>query len=121
MRSFRCLRSQFRSDVRLSVWDRRDQWSHAGCADSFLHGRNSHRSQEWASCRCHLEVEANAFSSIATPLLILLALGALFGTWNMSSTIPTLAYYSIQPLQPRFFYVATALIAARCLWGPEVH
>ena len=54
--------------------------------------------------------EANALSSIASPIFILLAVGALIGAWNMSGTIPTLAYYGIKLLQPRFFYLASALI-----------
>lgn len=53
-----------------------------------------------------------AFESIATPIFILLAVGALIGTWNMSGTIPTLAFYGIQLLQPSFFYPATLFICA---------
>jgi Na+:H+ antiporter, NhaC family len=43
--------------------------------------------------------------------------GALIGTWNMSGTIPTLAYYGIKLLQPRFFYLATALICGMLSLG----
>ena len=52
---------------------------------------------------------ASALSSIATPVFILLSVGALIGVWNMSGTIPTLAFYGIQLLQPRFLYVAAAV------------
>jgi NhaC family Na+:H+ antiporter len=52
----------------------------------------------------------HALQSIVTPIFILLAIGALIGTWNLSGTIPTLAFYGIQILQPKFMYVATALI-----------
>jgi Na+:H+ antiporter, NhaC family len=51
-----------------------------------------------------------AFESIVTPVFILLAVGALIGTWNMSGTIPTLVYYGIKILQPGFFYVASAVL-----------
>ncbi|MGV0715727.1 Na+/H+ antiporter NhaC [Mycolicibacterium sp. XJ662] len=51
-----------------------------------------------------------ALSSITSALFILLAVGALIGTWNLSGTIPTLVYYGIQVLSPGYFYVATAVI-----------
>jgi NhaC family Na+:H+ antiporter len=53
-----------------------------------------------------------AFESIVTPIFILLAVGSLIGTWNMSGTIPTLVYYGIQVLQPGYFYVATLVVCA---------
>jgi NhaC family Na+:H+ antiporter len=43
-------------------------------------------------------------------LFILLAVGALIGTWNLSGTIPTLVYYGLAVLSPGYFYVATAVI-----------
>lgn len=52
----------------------------------------------------------SALSSITSALFILLAVGALIGTWNLSGTIPTLVYYGIQVLSPGFFYIATAVI-----------
>jgi len=52
----------------------------------------------------------SALSSITSALFILLAVGALIGTWNMSGTIPTLVYYGLQVLDPTWYYVATALI-----------
>ena len=51
-----------------------------------------------------------AFASITSAVFILLAVGALIGTWNLSGTIPTLVYYGIQILSPSWYYVATALI-----------
>jgi NhaC family Na+:H+ antiporter len=51
-----------------------------------------------------------AFSSITSAVFILLAVGALIGTWNMSGTIPTLVYYGIQVLSPGWYYAASALI-----------
>jgi Na+:H+ antiporter, NhaC family len=51
-----------------------------------------------------------AIASITSAVFILLAVGALIGTWNMSGTIPTLVYYGIQVLSPSWYYAATALI-----------
>ncbi|MEV0584656.1 Na+/H+ antiporter NhaC [Nonomuraea sp. NPDC050310] len=59
------------------------------------------------------EVEASsrrALSSITSAMFILLAVGALIGTWNLSGTIPTLVYYGIQVLSPGIYYAAGALI-----------
>lgn len=51
-----------------------------------------------------------AVSSVTSAIFILLAVGALIGTWNLSGTIPTLVYYGIQVLSPAWFYAATAII-----------
>ncbi len=51
-----------------------------------------------------------AMASVTSAVFILLAVGALIGTWNLSGTIPTLVYYGIQVLSPGWFYAATALI-----------
>jgi NhaC family Na+:H+ antiporter len=51
-----------------------------------------------------------AVSSITSAIFILLAVGALIGTWNLSGTIPTLVYYGIQVLSPTWYYAASALI-----------
>src|SRR4051794_36859360 len=45
-------------------------------------------------------------------IFILLAVGALIGTWNMAGTIPTVVDWGIQLLSPSIFYVATAAICA---------
>ena len=45
-------------------------------------------------------------------IFILLAVGALIGTWNMAGTIPTIVYYGIGLLSPTWFYLATAVICA---------
>ena len=55
-------------------------------------------------------VGQGAMSSITSAIFILLAVGALIGTWNLSGTIPTLVYYGIQVLSPGWYYAATALI-----------
>lgn len=51
-----------------------------------------------------------AVSSIVSAIFILLAVGALIGTWNMAGTIPTLVFYGIQILQPHWFYLAAGII-----------
>jgi Na+:H+ antiporter, NhaC family len=49
-------------------------------------------------------------SSAMGAVYILLAVGALIGTWNMSGTIPTIVYYGIGLLQPSIFYLSAAVI-----------
>ena len=45
-------------------------------------------------------------------VFILLAVGALIGSWNLSGTIPTVVYYGLSLLNPTIFYVAVAIICA---------
>ena len=45
-------------------------------------------------------------------IFILLAVGALIGTWNMAGTIPTVVHYGIGLLTPTLFFVATTAICA---------
>jgi NhaC family Na+:H+ antiporter len=45
-------------------------------------------------------------------IFILLAVGALIGTWNMAGTIPTVVDYGIRLMSPTWFYLATAVICA---------
>jgi len=71
---------------------------------SLIAMKNGHR---WTAVE---EAGREAMSSITSAIFILLAVGALIGTWNMSGTIPTLVYYGIQVLSPGFFYVAAAVI-----------
>src|SRR3954467_3604272 len=56
-----------------------------------------------------------AISGIATAMgaiFILLAVGALIGTWNMAGTIPTVVDYGIRLLNPSVFFLATCAICA---------
>jgi Na+:H+ antiporter, NhaC family len=51
--------------------------------------------------------------ALATPaLLILLAVGALIGTWILSGTVPALIVYGLKLMHPSFFYPAACLICA---------
>jgi NhaC family Na+:H+ antiporter len=52
----------------------------------------------------------DSVAGVTSAILILLAVGALIGVWNLSGTIPTLVYYGIQLLSPGWYYAATALI-----------
>src|SRR5215467_2876535 len=45
-------------------------------------------------------------------IFILLAVGALIGTWNLAGTIPTVVSYGIRLLHPAIFYGAVAAICA---------
>ncbi|RMA79362.1 Na+/H+ antiporter NhaC [Umboniibacter marinipuniceus] len=49
-----------------------------------------------------------AFGSV----MILLAVGALIGTWILSGTVPAMIYYGVQILDPSIFYFAACLICA---------
>jgi len=44
------------------------------------------------------------------PIIILLCVGLLIGTWIMSGTVPTMIYYSLLMLDPSIFYAASCLI-----------
>jgi NhaC family Na+:H+ antiporter len=51
-------------------------------------------------------------SSAIGAVFILLAVGALIGTWNMAGTIPTVVDYGIRLVSPTWFYLATAVVCA---------
>jgi NhaC family Na+:H+ antiporter len=56
-----------------------------------------------------------AVGGVATAMgavFILLAVGALIGTWNMAGTIPTVVDYGLRLLNPTIFFVTTAAICA---------
>ncbi|GAA0851997.1 Na+/H+ antiporter NhaC [Aliiglaciecola litoralis] len=61
------------------------------------------------------EIEEGIVKGISLSLgaiLILLAVGALIGSWMLSGTVPTLIYYGLELLNPSLFYAATCLICA---------
>ena len=61
------------------------------------------------------EVADAAVGGVSTAMgaiFILLAVGALVGTWNMAGTIPTVVHYGITLLNPSIFYFACAAICA---------
>ena len=58
------------------------------------------------------ESAIGGISSAMGAIFILLAVGALIGTWNLAGTIPTVVAYGIELLRPAIFYAAVALICA---------
>ena len=46
------------------------------------------------------------------PMMILLSVGALIGSWIISGTVPSMIYYGVQLLDPGFFFAASAIICA---------
>lgn len=50
--------------------------------------------------------------SVFVPILILLLVGALAGTWLISGVIPAMVYYGLQVLNPAIFLPASVIIAA---------
>ncbi|MCK8481170.1 Na+/H+ antiporter NhaC family protein [Psychroserpens algicola] len=50
--------------------------------------------------------------SIFIPIVILLLVGALAGTWLVSGVIPAMVYYGLQVLSPEIFLPASVIIAA---------
>jgi NhaC family Na+:H+ antiporter len=50
--------------------------------------------------------------SIFIPIMILLLVGALAGTWLVSGVIPAMVYYGLQVLSPGIFLPASIIIAA---------
>src|SRR6188508_2504203 len=56
------------------------------------------------------EAAIGGVSSGMSALFILLAVGALIGTWNMAGTIPTVVYFGLGLLSATWFYPATALV-----------
>ncbi len=55
---------------------------------------------------------AKTMSGIFITLMILLAVGMLAGSWMVSGVVPTLIYYGVQILSPRFFLVCACVICS---------
>ncbi|MFA1822893.1 Na+/H+ antiporter NhaC [Virgibacillus oceani] len=54
----------------------------------------------------------DTLKSMFKPILILLAVGMLTGSWMLSGTIPVIIYYGLLSIDPLYFLVITALICA---------
>ena len=54
----------------------------------------------------------NGISIAVMPMMILISVGALIGSWIISGTVPGMIYYGIQLLDPAIFFAASALICA---------
>ena len=53
-----------------------------------------------------------SISQALPAIFILLAVGALIGTWVMSGTVTTMIYYGLQILSPRIFYPTVVIVTA---------
>lgn len=51
-------------------------------------------------------------TGVSTALIILLIIGALSSVWMISGVVPTLIYYGVQIIHPKFFLASTCIIAA---------
>ncbi len=58
------------------------------------------------------EAIVEGVSTAMGAIFILLAVGALIGTWNMAGTIPTVVSVGISIMSPGWFFLATAIICA---------
>ena len=68
-----------------------------------------HRGLTWA------EVQESMVAGIKVglgPILILLAVGGLIGSWMIAGTVPAMIYYGVSILNPSIFFAATAIICA---------
>lgn len=54
----------------------------------------------------------NSISQAMGAIFILLAVGALIGTWVMSGTVTTMIYYGLKILRPEIFYPAVVIVCA---------
>lgn len=59
-----------------------------------------------------MEEVAKNIKATTGPILILLMVGALAGTWLISGVIPTMIYYGLQILNPTIFLAACVVICA---------
>lgn len=70
-----------------------------------------------AWCRGHTldDLRDAAVASVSSgigAIFILLAVGALIGTWALSGTLAAMVYYGLHLLSPNYFYITTAAICA---------
>lgn len=68
-----------------------------------------------------------SIGSIGAPIVILLLIGMLSGTWMTSGIVPTFIYYGMQLINPRVFLLSSCVISAivsvmtGSSWTTEVH
>ncbi len=68
--------------------------------------KNGHR---WADLN---QAIGKGISVALGAILILLAVGALIGSWMLSGTVPSMIYYGLEILDPSWFYLASCIICA---------
>jgi Na+:H+ antiporter, NhaC family len=76
------------------------------CVAGLIGMRNGHR---WGDVQ---DAIVHGVTLSTGAILILLAVGALIGTWILSGTVPTLIHYGLLLMHPSWFYVATCFICA---------
>lgn len=57
------------------------------------------------------QIERN-MATMTVPILILLAVGMLVGSWMISGTLPTMIYYGMTYINPSFFLIFVCLVSA---------
>lgn len=68
-----------------------------------------YRGMSWEAIQ---EGMVGAITVSIMPMMILLSVGALIGSWIISGTVPGMIYYGVQLLDPNWFYAASAVICA---------
>ena len=63
----------------------------------------------WAAVQ---EAIVQGISTAMGAILILLAVGALIGSWMLAGTVPAMIYYGVQILEPAYFFAAACLICS---------
>jgi NhaC family Na+:H+ antiporter len=63
----------------------------------------------WAGIR---QAVVDGMATGLSAIMILLAVGALIGTWALCGTIMSMVYYGLHILSPNFFFASTAIICA---------
>ena len=53
----------------------------------------------------------NSIKSIATPIIILLLVGALAGTWKVSGIIPAMVFYGLNLINPSIFSITICFLS----------
>ena len=64
------------------------------------------------SIRVMIKEVIENLKSVYKPIIILMLVGALAGTWLVSGIIPAMVYYGLQVLSPEIFLPASVIIAA---------
>ena len=54
----------------------------------------------------------NNIAGVSSALIILLIIGALSAAWMLGGVVPTLIYYGVQIIHPKFFLVSCCVICA---------
>ncbi len=68
--------------------------------------KNGHRWEDMG------KAAVDGISTSMGAIFILLAVGALVGTWSLAGTVATLVHYGVQVLSPDWYYLAAAVICA---------